>query len=118
MVKAPRISVAANPACRGIGEVTADDHDISIRIALKKGEPRLAALVMIVAEAILQPRLGALHRMMHDIAGDDRILGIRRDTHADMPGRVTWRRLQPYLRADLMIACDEVHEARVKYRLQ
>ena len=92
----------------------AEDLDGPIRVALEERAACPARGLGVDVEVARPGRLGTLHRVMHQVAGDDGVLALRADAHAHVPGRVARRRLQPDLVAQAMIGLDEVREARVE----
>src|SRR2546428_13867417 len=87
----------------GIVEVRAENGDTAARVALAERAPRLARRFGIDVEVAAPLRLGHLDRMVHEIAGDDRIRLARAKAPARASRRVTPRRIQPELVADPIV---------------
>src|SRR5213080_4762799 len=100
----------------GIVEVRAENGDTAARVALAERAPRLARRFGIDVEVAAPLRLGHLDRMVHEIAGDDRIRVARAKAHTRVPRRVTRRGLQPDLVADPMVHLDQRREPGVQHR--
>src|SRR5947207_4807235 len=98
--------MAGGPA----GEMCADDED---RIIGETGQTALACQPRLGRVAVRRRRplrMGDLARVMHEIAGDQRLLALRGDPHADMTGSMAQGRNEAHLVADPMIGLDEIDE--------
>ena len=62
-------------------------------------------------------RPGKLAGMMNEVAGDQGVLALRGDRHADMPRRVPDGRYQADLIADLKRGIDQIDQSGIKHRL-
>ena len=60
--------------------------------------------------------MGDLAGVVHEIAGDQRLLALRGDAHADMAGGVAERRHEADFVADAVIGLDQIDEAGLPYR--
>src|ERR1700721_2197486 len=63
-----------------------ENDDVGVRVFLAERAPRLLCHRAVGIESIVPFRIFALNRMMHQVAGDDRILSLRRNPHAVMAG--------------------------------
>src|SRR5438105_2124403 len=98
--------MAGGPA----GEMCADDED---RIIGETGQTALACQPRLGRVAIRRRRplrMGDLARVMHEIAGDQRLLALRGDPRTDVTGGMAQGRNEIYFVADPMIGLNEIDE--------
>ena len=111
-----RIPVFDDPAGGAAREMRADDQDRCIGEA---GQHPLACLarrgrIGIGARRPVGP--SDLAGMVHEVAGDQRLLAIRGDAQADMAWRVPWGRNKADFVADSVVSLDQIDESGVKHR--
>src|SRR5262249_36305508 len=95
-------------------EVRAEHGYGLIGIALAERTPCLPRLGRVRVEVTAPSRLGDLHRVMHEVAGDHRLLAIRSEPHADVTGRVPRCGLEPKLVRDAMVHVHELGQSGVE----
>ena len=82
-------------------------QDRLVAVALQERAPRRDRLAKVGVEVAAPFRMRHLHRMMHQVAGDHRLLPARGDSHAEMAGRMAGSRLEPDLIRDPRVAFDQ-----------
>src|SRR5215469_11008548 len=115
-LQAVRLVLTHDSAGAAAGEMRADDEDRSIGEA---GQHPLAGLLRrgLVAVRRRRPfRPRDLAGMVHEIAGDQPLLAIGHNGHADMTWRMAWGRHEAHLVTDPVIGLDEIDEPRLQYR--
>src|SRR5208282_4649842 len=95
------------PGRRG-REMCPEDDDVGVRVFLAERAPRLLRHREVGVETIVPIRIFALNRVMHQVAGYDGFLTLRRNPHTVMTRGVAGRRLEPYLVGDAEIRVDQV----------
>ena len=68
----------------GFEEMRADHQGAGIAIFIHEAHPAGATAILVHVESRIALRHGALHRVVHQIAGDDRALAAAVDPHVDM----------------------------------
>ena len=61
-------------------------------------------------------RLRELHRVVHEVTGDQRVLAVRLDPHRRVPGRVAGSGLEPHAVPEIGVGLDDVGETGVDDR--
>src|SRR5579871_3530589 len=97
------------------GEMRADDER-AIRIALTKFPPRLLCARAIDVENVVPLGVTALNRVMHQIAGDNRVLSLGGNSNREMAGCVTGSGFAPDLIGDLVLIVDQLAHPFRQYR--
>src|SRR5579862_5009260 len=75
--EAPGGAVTLDPPGGGVGEMAADDEEPAALGDIEHAPPRGAGERLVDVEIPVPVGLGALHRVMHDVARDDRIMPVR-----------------------------------------
>jgi len=105
-----------DPAGGRGGEVGAEHEDAARRLLAQKAQSRLAGLHRIDIEAGGDPGLAALDRMVHQIAGDDRLLCLGADPHAHVARRVPRCFREVDVAGEGSVVCDQVDEPGADHR--
>ena len=101
---------------RRLGEMRADHQHAAVGVLVDEADAGLASRLLVHVEGRGPPRHRALHRVVHQVAGDDRFLALRGNPHVDVAGRMAVARLAPdppiVSGGDLMVRLDKVGHAR------
>ncbi len=93
--------------------MSSQHEDAGIRIALAERAPGFLRLRQVHIKVVVPFGIAALNRMMHQVAGNHRILALGRDSNGKVARRVSGSRLEPYFVSDLALV---VHQVRPPFR--
>src|SRR5215468_1450083 len=102
----PPGTMTHDPTGGGIAEVAADDHHLGVREALHERLACQCALCLVHVEVAVAQRLDQLNRVMHEVAGDHRLLTPRADEHTDVSRRMPRSREERHLVRQLVLRAD------------
>src|SRR5580704_8005963 len=114
--EAPGISFGDDSAAARRGEVRSKDRHWTVGVALEEFATRPTRHLTFPIEPAIPLRMNALHRMMHQVTGNHRLLASRGDSHAEMAGSMSGSRLEPDLVADSMGIFDQIDQTCVDDR--
>src|SRR5882757_1699189 len=106
--EAERIALLHDLARGRRREMSAEDLHSAVGIFLAKRTARFFRHRSVGIERVVPFGIPALNRMMHQVAGDHRVLTVRRNPHAVMAGSVTGTWLEPYFVGHAKIRIDEI----------
>src|ERR1017187_3195589 len=97
-----RVAMRFDLATRRRREMRPEHNDIAIRVFFAERAPGLFRHRTVAIETVVPFRIRALHRVMHQVAGDHGLLPLRRNSHAMMSRSVAGSRLEPNFIGDAM----------------
>ena len=114
--EAPAVVVGDDPAGGRRGEVGAEHQHLVVAIAAEEFGPGIAGPRHIVVEPAGDVGQADLDGVVPHVARDHRAPPGRGDHHADMPRRVSRRRLEAHLVGDLVVHIDQLVQECLQIR--
>ena len=93
-----------------------ENNRVGLRMAIDELSPGFARAVLVVTKTAVPLGMRALHRVVHQVAGKDRVFAAGRQIEANMARGMPWRGLDPKGVVYRVIAVDEQRLAGVDDR--